>query len=102
MLRELVMKCRLYLDSNAWRAQRLYQSYFVDPAYQCKSIGSKMLGMIEKRIFRESPNVFIFVTNTNIRRSSSMKRLGYQQVGIFSDFNVNGCDEILLRKSIGP
>ena len=65
-------------------------------------IGSDLLAFAEKRILRDSPNVFICVSSFNSRARGLYERLGYETVGELRDFIVRGYDEILLRKTSGP
>ena len=65
-------------------------------------IGSDLLAFAEKRILRDSPNVFICVSSFNSRARGLYERLGYETVGELRDFIVRGYDEILLRKTFGP
>ena len=53
-------------------------------------------------MFRECPNVFLFVASFHPRAKQLYLRLGYQEVGILKDYLSEGLDEILLRKTIGP
>ena len=63
--------------------------------------GSRLIEWAEKRIFRESPNVFICVSSFNTGARRLYERLGFQEVGVLHDFVVRGHDEILLRKTRG-
>jgi ribosomal protein S18 acetylase RimI-like enzyme len=55
-----------------------------------------------ERIFRESPTVFLCVSNFNTGARRLYERLGYEVVGSLRDFLVAGRAEVLLRKSRGP
>jgi ribosomal protein S18 acetylase RimI-like enzyme len=74
----------------------------VDPAFQGKSIGTKMITLIEKRVFAASPNLFIMVSSFNTKAKKLYERLGFLVVGLLKDYVVRGSDEYLLRKSICP
>jgi ribosomal protein S18 acetylase RimI-like enzyme len=74
----------------------------VDPAFQGRSIGTRMIGLIEKRVFKTSPNLFIMVSSFNLGAKKLYERLGFLEVGLFKDYVVKGSDEFLLRKSICP
>jgi ribosomal protein S18 acetylase RimI-like enzyme len=74
----------------------------VDPVFQGRSIGSKMIALAEKRVFKESPNLFIMVSSFNTRAKKLYERLGFLEVGLLKDYVVKGSDEYLLRKTICP
>jgi ribosomal protein S18 acetylase RimI-like enzyme len=78
------------------------QTIAVSPAWQGRGIGSKLVAFAEERIFSESPNVFICVSDFNDKARRLYERLGYKMVGELKDFVVAGHSEMLLRKSIGP
>ena len=74
----------------------------VAPHARNRGVGTKLLRHAEQRIFRESPNVFICVTSFNTGARRLYERLGFQQVGMITDFVVEGAHEHLLRKTLGP
>ena len=78
------------------------QTIAVSPAWQGHGIGSKLMAFAEERIFSESPNAFICVSDFNPKARRLYERLGYKLVGELQDFVVAGHSELLLRKSIGP
>lgn len=65
-------------------------------------MGTALLSWAERRIHRESPNVFLCVSSFNVAAQRLYERLGYETVGRFADFIVQGHDELLLRKTRGP
>lgn len=65
-------------------------------------VGTQLVEFAEKRIFRESPNVFLCVSSFNTGARRLYDRLGYRAIGEITDFLVEGHSEILMRKSIGP
>ena len=67
-----------------------------------RGLGSQLMAFAERRIFRESPNAFICVSDFNTRARKLYERLGYVVVGELRDFIATGYSEWLLRKSIGP
>ena len=67
-----------------------------------RGIGSALMAHAEARIFRDSPNVFICATSFNAGARRLYERLGYRQIGTIADFAVEGVDEHLLRKTLGP
>jgi ribosomal protein S18 acetylase RimI-like enzyme len=78
------------------------QTVAVKEEWRSHGIGSRLIAFAEKRIFREKPNVFMCVSSFNKRAQKLYRRLGYEKAGVLKNFIVNGYDEILLRKTIGP
>lgn len=97
---EKMVGCILIQMNNTLKG--FVRAICVDEEYRGQSIGTKMLSFIERRIFMEKSNVFLFVSASNKRAKMLYERLGYQQVGLFKDYIVKGEDEMLLRKTIGP
>lgn len=65
-------------------------------------VGSALLTFAERRIHRESPNVFLCVSSFNVRARALYERYGFEVVGELRDFVVRGHSEWLMRKTIGP
>lgn len=78
------------------------QTIAVAPDQQGRGIGGKLMAFAEKRIFSESPNAFICVSDFNPDARRLYERLGYGLVGELKDYVVAGHSELLLRKTIGP
>lgn len=78
------------------------RSFCMDPAFQGKGIGGKVIKYIEDLIFESYPNVFVFAASFNEGAIRFYERHGYERVGVFKDYVVEGSDEILFRKTIGP
>lgn len=78
------------------------QTIAMAPEKQGRGIGSKLMAFAEERIFSESPNAFICVSDFNPDARRLYERLGYKLVGELKDYVVAGHSEFLLRKSIGP
>jgi ribosomal protein S18 acetylase RimI-like enzyme len=78
------------------------QTICLDPACRGHGVGTMALGWAEERIFRESPNVFLCVSDFNRGALRLYQRLGYELVGALPDFLVSGSAELLLRKTRGP
>jgi ribosomal protein S18 acetylase RimI-like enzyme len=65
-------------------------------------LGTQLVAFAEQRIHRESPNVFLCVSSFNPGARRLYERLGFVYVGTLKDFLVEGHDELLFRKTIGP
>ncbi len=78
------------------------QTIAVHPDWRSRGVGTRMLELVEERIFQISPNVFLCVSSFNQRAQKFYERLGYRRVGDLPDFVVRGHSEILMWKSRGP
>jgi ribosomal protein S18 acetylase RimI-like enzyme len=78
------------------------QSVCVASGWRSRGIGSQLMAFAEKRIFSESPNVFLCVSSFNEGAQRLYERLGYKVIGELRDYLVSGHSEILLRKTIAP
>jgi ribosomal protein S18 acetylase RimI-like enzyme len=78
------------------------QTVCIVPELRGSGAGTELVRFAEERIFRESPNVFMCVSDFNPRARALYERLGYRVVGELTDFIVSGRSEILLRKTIAP
>ncbi|MBI3530066.1 MAG: GNAT family N-acetyltransferase [Betaproteobacteria bacterium] len=70
--------------------------------FRGRGVGRALIEHAEQRIFRETPNVFICVSDFNQEAQRFYAKTGYQRVGELTDFIIAGHSEILLRKTIGP
>lgn len=64
--------------------------------------GTHLIRFAEKRIFAESPNVFLCVSSFNPRARALYERLGFHLVGEIEDYVIRGHSEFLMRKTIAP
>jgi ribosomal protein S18 acetylase RimI-like enzyme len=76
------------------------QPAYVAPQWRNKGIGGQLMDYAEKRIFSETPNVFICVSSFNRRAQELYEGRGYEVIGKLKDWIVPGHSEILLRKTI--
>lgn len=74
----------------------------VAPDARGTGLGTQLIAFAESRIYRESPNVFICVSSFNHGARRLYERLGFQYVGALTNYIVEGHDELLYRKTIGP
>ena len=74
----------------------------VAPKFRGYGVGKALIEYAERRIFRETPNVFICVSDFNLEAQGFYAKMGYRKVGELTDFIITGHAEILLRKTIGP
>jgi len=78
------------------------QTLCVAPDWRNKGVGSELMSFVERRIFKETPNVFICVSSFNPKALRLYQRLGYEEIGELKDYIITGHSEILLRKTISP
>ncbi|MFH0733433.1 MAG: GNAT family N-acetyltransferase [bacterium] len=76
------------------------QSICIDHKFRNKGIGTNLIDHAEKRIFSETPNVFMCVSSFNKDAQRLYLRNGYEIIGELKDYIVTGHSEILLRKTI--
>jgi ribosomal protein S18 acetylase RimI-like enzyme len=78
------------------------QVLVVVPGHRSRGIGAQLLQFAEKRILRDSPNVFLCVSGFNHRAQQFYLRHGYKKIGDVKDFVISGASEWLMRKTTGP
>lgn len=78
------------------------KSICVSPQHRGRGVGACLMAFAEERVFRESPNVFLCVSEFNEGARRFYMRLGYEEVGVLGDYIVRGHSEVLMRKTIGP
>jgi len=78
------------------------QSVGVRDDWRGRGLGSELIAFAERRIFRDTPNVFICASSFNPDAQRLYERLGYTVVGELTDYIVRGHSEILFRKTRGP
>ena len=78
------------------------QSICIVPEWRNRGIGGQLMAHAERRILKETPNVFVCVSSFNKGALRLYQRLGYDVVGELKDYFIAGQSEILLRKTIAP
>ena len=78
------------------------QTVCVDAPRRSHGIGTALITVAEKRVHRDSPNVFLCVSTTNDRARKLYESLGYERIGEIPNYLAQGHTEILMRKSTGP
>lgn len=78
------------------------RSIAVRADWRSRGLGRALLAFAERRIHRDSPNVFLCVSSFNPRAKALYERCGFETVGELRDFIVRGHSEWLMRKSTGP
>ncbi len=78
------------------------QTVCVDSSARGAGLGTQLVQFAEKRIFAETPNVFLCVSSFNPRARQLYERLGYELIGELKEYLIRGESELLMRKTIGP
>jgi len=74
----------------------------VFPDCRDQGVGRTLIRFVEKRIFRDTPNVFLCVSSFNTDAQRFYEQLGYKRIGEIEDYLVEGHSEFLMRKTLGP
>ncbi|HJO95039.1 MAG TPA: GNAT family N-acetyltransferase [Victivallales bacterium] len=67
-----------------------------------RGVGSMLIEYAERRIFKETPNIFICVSSFNKNAAKLYERKGYKLIGEIENFFIKGYSELFLRKTKGP
>ena len=78
------------------------QTLAVATPFRRQRVGARLMRFVEERVFRDRPNVFLFVSSFNAPAQKFYTALGYETIGVLQEFLIKGHDEILMRKTIGP
>lgn len=97
-LGEKVVGCLLLEMHSTLKA--FIRALCVVSEHRGSGVGAQLLSFAEHRAFKETANVFLFVSSE--RGKNFYLNNGYKQVGILENLNVTGTHEYLLRKTIGP
>ncbi len=74
----------------------------VFPDCRDQGVGRTLIQFAERRIFCDTPNVFLCVSSFNTDAQRFYEQLGYKQIGEIEDYLAEGHSELLMRKTLGP
>ena len=77
----------------------------VFPEHRGSKVGTGLMKFVEdlcKASRRKPSNIYLFVSDFNVRAIKLYGSLGYQRVGTLPDYNVYGQTEYLYRKTLHP
>jgi len=77
-------------------------SIAVSPARRSHGVGAALLAHVESTYAGRSRHLFLCVSSFNPRARAFYERHGFEAVGTFKDFLVEGADEILMYKRLTP
>ncbi|MHC4499414.1 MAG: GNAT family N-acetyltransferase [Planctomycetota bacterium] len=67
--------------------------------YRGQGIGKKLLSFAEEAVFKDSPRLFLTVTDFNSRAKRLYEKLGYKEVGLVEGLFKDGVAEYIMVKS---
>lgn len=76
------------------------KSICIDENFRNQRVGERMIHFAEELFLPVSRHLFLCVSSFNKRAQSFYHRLGYEQVGEFKDFIIQGESEILMYKRL--
>jgi ribosomal protein S18 acetylase RimI-like enzyme len=76
------------------------KSIAVASSFQNRGIGEQLMAFAESNYGREAKHLFLCVSSFNLRAQKFYRRLGYETVGEFRDYVIEGESELLLHKRI--
>ncbi len=75
-------------------------SIAVDPGARSRGVGSALLAFVEQRFRPTYRHLFLCVSSFNHRARQLYQRQGFEQVGEFPDYVIEGASEILMHKRL--
>jgi ribosomal protein S18 acetylase RimI-like enzyme len=78
------------------------KSIALKPEWRGQLLGKWMMSYLEEKIFATSPNLFLCVSSFNTLAHNFYLKRGYEQIGVLTNYLVEGHHEILMRKTTGP
>ncbi len=90
----------LILDPRGVAGSPYVKSIVVDPTSRSRGIGAALMAFAERLSAAHARHMFLCVSSFNTRARAFYRRLGYRQVGRFSDYIVDGADEVLMHKRL--
>jgi ribosomal protein S18 acetylase RimI-like enzyme len=90
----------IILDPHGIAGSPYVKSIAVFPEFRGKGIGKKLLSFTEELFRKDAKHVFICVSSFNQRARRLYERCGYEAVGEFKDYIIDGASEILMHKRL--
>jgi ribosomal-protein-alanine N-acetyltransferase len=76
------------------------KSVFVAKEYRSMGVGGKLMVYVENYFRKEARHIFLCVSSFNFKAIEFYKQIGYNQVGEFKDFVIDGASELLMYKQL--
>jgi aspartate/methionine/tyrosine aminotransferase/ribosomal protein S18 acetylase RimI-like enzyme len=93
------------LRGEGVEGEPLIEYVCVSPEHRGKEVGRKLIADVEARckdLPRKPGNIYLFVSDFNVRAIKLYELLGYRRVGALPDYNVYGQTEYLYRRTLHP
>jgi ribosomal protein S18 acetylase RimI-like enzyme len=88
--------------ATGMEGEPLLEYICVAPHYRGRGIGTSMLEFVEKKLYPNADNIYLFVSDINPRAIALYERVGYEEVGKLANYNVWGQTEFIYRKFCRP
>jgi len=96
-------RCGLVLVRPAGVAGAPYiVSIAVAATHRSQGVGAALLAHVEQAYRSRSRHLFLCVSSFNPRARHFYERHGFTVIGTLQDFIIEGADEILMHKPLGP
>ncbi len=76
--------------------------FVVEQTARGTGVGERLLTHVESRVFARTKNLFACVSDFNEPARRFYVKHGYQEIGLMPNLLIQGCAEVLVRKTIGP
>ena len=76
------------------------KSLAISPDYRSQGIGKRLLDYAENRYRPTSKHIFLCVSSFNAKAHKFYQTNGYEKVGEFKDYVIDGYSEILMHKRL--
>jgi ribosomal protein S18 acetylase RimI-like enzyme len=90
----------IILDPRGVAGSPYVKSIVVYPEFRGQGIGTTLLSFAEDLFRNNAKHLFICVSSFNNRAQKLYERYGFQAVGEFSDYIIEGASEILMHKRL--
>jgi [ribosomal protein S18]-alanine N-acetyltransferase len=77
-------------------------SIAVSASFRSRGVGAVLLAHVERTYRSRSRHLFLCVSSFNPRARAFYERHGFSTVATFTDFLIEGADEILMYKRLAP
>jgi [ribosomal protein S18]-alanine N-acetyltransferase len=90
----------IILDPRGVAGSPYVKSIAVSPEFRGQGIGTTLLSFAEDLFRNNAKHLFICVSSFNNRAQKLYERFGFQAVGEFRDYIIEGASEILMHKKL--
>jgi len=90
----------IIIDPRGIAGSPYVKSIAVFPEFRGQGIGKRLLLFAEELFRKDSKHIFICVSSFNLRARKLYEKCGFEAVGEFKDYIINGASEILMHKRL--